>query len=90
MSQLKSRDGCRGRKRGHTPQLESKRSHFAPFRIVAEQFPYEASYNKAREIVAAGKIGPVYSFALDFFNYVVPDSKYHATAWRNKPDYQGG
>ncbi|SCV67341.1 BQ2448_5987 [Microbotryum intermedium] len=58
--------------------------------IVAEQFPFEASFARARELIGEGEIGQIKAFKLDFFNFVEEDSKYNKTEWRRKPEYQGG
>ncbi|GAA5949349.1 hypothetical protein JCM21900_005619 [Sporobolomyces salmonicolor] len=56
--------------------------------IVAEQFPYEQSYDKAREIIQHGKIGEVRAFSAEVF--VQPGPLSAATEWRKTPEYQGG
>ncbi|KAK4056132.1 hypothetical protein OIO90_002863 [Microbotryomycetes sp. JL221] len=58
--------------------------------IIAEQFPYSPLLNKAREAIQAGKIGTPHSFDFTAFNYIAPQSQYHATSWRTKPEHQGG
>lgn len=55
--------------------------------IVAEQFPYTASFNKAMEIVRDGKIGELRTFDVDVF--IQPTVAAGATNWRREPDYQG-
>ncbi|GAA5879125.1 hypothetical protein JCM1840_004534 [Sporobolomyces johnsonii] len=56
--------------------------------IVAEQFPYELSYCKAREIIQRGTIGEVRTFSAEV--YVQPGPLSAATEWRKTPEYQGG
>ncbi|KAM0787012.1 hypothetical protein ACM66B_006280 [Microbotryomycetes sp. NB124-2] len=58
--------------------------------IVAEQFPYSPLLNKARDLIAVGKIGTPLSFDFTSFYYIPPQSQYHATSWRTKPEHQGG
>ncbi|KDE06246.1 hypothetical protein MVLG_03405 [Microbotryum lychnidis-dioicae p1A1 Lamole] len=58
--------------------------------IIAEQYPFEASFARARELVGQGEIGQIKAFKLDFFGFVEADSKYNNTEWRKKPEYQGG
>ncbi|KAK4049663.1 hypothetical protein OIV83_003938 [Microbotryomycetes sp. JL201] len=58
--------------------------------IVAEQFPYSPLLNKARDLIAAGKIGTPLSFDFTSFHYIPAQSQYHATSWRTNPEHQGG
>lgn len=59
---------------------------------VAENFAHEPSVLRARDLVQSGKgpLGPVLYYDVKVVNHVKSGSKYHATEWRNVPQYQGG
>lgn len=56
--------------------------------IVAEQFPWEMSYCKARKWVQEGKLGDIRGFKAEV--YIQPSNMARNTGWRQVPDYQGG
>jgi len=58
--------------------------------IIAEQFPYEPAFGKAKEVLESGAIGELRSFEMQWLNWMPHDGKYNLTEWRNKPEYQGG
>ncbi|EPE27801.1 NAD(P)-binding Rossmann-fold containing protein [Glarea lozoyensis ATCC 20868] len=55
---------------------------------VAENFRFLDSFLFARQEVQ--KLGRVLGFRVKMFGNVQPGSKYFETAWRKKPEYQGG
>ncbi|KAJ9091460.1 hypothetical protein QFC19_009104 [Naganishia cerealis] len=68
---------------------------FAPKGLVwrvAENFAHEPGILRASEIIAngSGPLGPVLFYDLKMVIHVASGKKYHATEWRNVPDYQGG
>ncbi|GAA5968586.1 hypothetical protein JCM3765_003518 [Sporobolomyces pararoseus] len=56
--------------------------------IVAEQFPWEMSYCKAKKWVSEGKLGEIRGFKAEI--YIQPSKMARNTGWRQVPDYQGG
>ncbi|GAA5873335.1 hypothetical protein JCM16303_001095 [Sporobolomyces ruberrimus] len=56
--------------------------------IVAEQFPWEMSYCRAKRMVDEGKLGDVRGFKAEV--YIQPSAMARNTGWRQVPDYQGG
>ena len=56
--------------------------------IIAEQFPWEMSYCRARKWVQEGKLGEIRGFKAEVF--VQPSNMARNTGWRQVPDYQGG
>ncbi|BGP13048.1 hypothetical protein JCM10213_000947 [Rhodosporidiobolus nylandii] len=56
--------------------------------IVAEQMAHMQSFEKARQIIADGKIGELRSFQVEV--YIQPSVAAGKTTWRTVPDYQGG
>ncbi|KAJ9112066.1 hypothetical protein QFC22_006362 [Naganishia vaughanmartiniae] len=59
---------------------------------VAENFAHEHGILRASELIAngSGPLGPVLFYELKMIIHVASGKKYHATEWRNVPDYQGG
>ena len=59
---------------------------------VAENFAHEPAVLRAAELVGSGEspLGPVLYYDVKVVNNVKSGSKYHATEWRNVPQYQGG
>lgn len=57
---------------------------------VLEQYPFDLAYHRGHEIAKAGTLGELRSYSLEFYGFVEAGSKYHATSWREKPQYQGG
>jgi predicted dehydrogenase len=57
---------------------------------VAEQFRFDASHEKARQIVASGSIGKLTAVHARIWQLVVPGNKWYETEWRKNPQYQGG
>jgi len=57
---------------------------------VLEQYPFDLAYHHGHELVKSGALGELRSYSLDWYGFVEPGSKYHATSWREKPQYQGG
>jgi predicted dehydrogenase len=57
---------------------------------VAEQFRYDAGHEKARQIVASGRIGKLAAVHARIWQLVVPGNKWYETEWRKRPQYQGG
>lgn len=55
---------------------------------VAENFRFLDSFEYARQEVQ--KLGKVLGFRIKMFGNVKPGGKYFETAWRKKPEYQGG
>ncbi|KAG9235059.1 hypothetical protein BJ875DRAFT_375051 [Amylocarpus encephaloides] len=55
---------------------------------VAENFRFLESFEFGRQEVA--KLGRVLGFRVKMFGNVKPGGKYFETAWRKKPEYQGG
>ncbi len=55
-----------------------------------EQYPFDLAYHRGHELAKSGALGELRSYSLEFYGYVEAGSKYHATSWREKPDYQGG
>ena len=60
-----------------------------PIFMVAEQFRYDCTIEKAAQIVRE-KLGKLYCFSLELYAPVVEDDKFYNTPWRKTPDYQGG
>ena len=56
--------------------------------IIAEHFPWELSYCKARKWVQEGKLGEIRGFSAEV--YIQPSAMARNTGWRQVPDYQGG
>lgn len=55
---------------------------------VAENFRFMESFQHAASQI--GSLGRVLSFRTKIQNMVMPGGKYFETAWRKKPEYQGG
>lgn len=55
---------------------------------IAEQFRYLKAFLFARDEVA--RLGGVLGFRVRMHAFVQEGSKYYETAWRKKPEYQGG
>jgi predicted dehydrogenase len=55
---------------------------------IAENFRFMESFAHAASQI--GKLGRVLSFRTKIQNMVSPGGKYYETAWRKKPEYQGG
>lgn len=57
-----------------------------------QNFAHEPGILRAAEIIAngTGPLGPVLFYDLKMIVHVASGKKYHATEWRNVPDYQGG
>ncbi|GHJ89042.1 hypothetical protein NliqN6_5444 [Naganishia liquefaciens] len=75
--------------------LDAYEKEFAPKGLtwrVAENWAHEPGILRAAEIIANGQgpLGPVLFYDLKMIIYVASGKKYHATEWRNVPDYQGG
>ncbi|KWU42252.1 NAD(P)-binding protein, partial [Rhodotorula sp. JG-1b] len=63
-------------------------STFRPRWLIAEQFPYTPSFDRAARLVRAGRIGRVRSFNVEVYIQVPkPEGEDN---WRKVPDYQGG
>lgn len=73
---------------------------FSPSIQLIAQPPLPRTQNWAHEpaslelsrLIDSGKspLGPVLFYDLKSLGHVPSGSKYHATEWRNVPDYQGG
>ncbi|KAF2873781.1 hypothetical protein BDV95DRAFT_488933 [Massariosphaeria phaeospora] len=59
-----------------------------PTFTIAENFRFLGSYLYATEQIAS--LGRVLGFRTRVSNMVAPGGKYYETAWRKKPEYQGG
>ena len=55
---------------------------------IAENHRFFASFTYARD--QAVSLGKLTHFSVRVFGLMSPDNKYYHTAWRNKPEYQGG
>jgi predicted dehydrogenase len=55
---------------------------------VAENFRFMESFQYAASKI--GSLGSILSFRTKIQNMVMPGGKYYETAWRKKPEYQGG
>lgn len=58
--------------------------------LVAENFAFESAFLKARDLISGGQLGTIRHFDVALYAFVPPDGKYQMTAWRTKPQYQGG
>ncbi|GAA5952821.1 hypothetical protein JCM8115_002359 [Rhodotorula mucilaginosa] len=66
------------------PSLSTSRPRW----LIAEQFPYTPSFDRAARLVRAGRIGRVRSFNVEVYIQVPkPEGEDN---WRKVPDYQGG
>lgn len=59
---------------------------------LSQNFAHEHGIIRASELIAngSGPLGPVLFYELKMIIHVASGKKYHATEWRNVPDYQGG
>ena len=65
------------------PHLSTSRPRW----LIAEQFPYTPSFDRAARLVRAGRIGRVRSFNVEVYIQVPkPEGEDN---WRKVPDYQG-
>lgn len=55
---------------------------------IAENHRFFDSFNYAKD--QAANLGKLTHFSVRVFGNMSPDNKYFHTAWRNKPEYQGG
>ncbi|RFU35512.1 hypothetical protein B7463_g781, partial [Scytalidium lignicola] len=57
---------------------------------VAEQFRFDPGLERARSIVAGGKIGTLQAVHARIWQAIQPGNKWYETPWRKHPAYQGG
>ncbi|CAL5869785.1 uncharacterized protein PFLUO_LOCUS4015 [Penicillium psychrofluorescens] len=58
---------------------------------VAEQFRYDRTFTRARELLASGSIGKLNHVHARIWGNIQPgDNKWYETEWRKNPEYQGG
>jgi predicted dehydrogenase len=58
--------------------------------MIAENYRYLASYQRAREMIAQGVIGQPQTVRWSLYQYLGPDNPYYQTAWRQHPEHPGG
>lgn len=58
--------------------------------MIAENYRYYGSYNRAAEQIAAGAIGQPRLARWNLNSYIGPDNPYYYTTWRQQPAHPGG
>lgn len=58
--------------------------------LVLQNFAHEPAILAAADILRNPAVGPVLHYDARVSGFVKSGHKYHATEWRNIPDYQGG
>jgi len=65
-------------------------NHAGQIWMVAENWRFAPTIQRAKQIIADGRLGKLTMFHWAVYANVTPDNQYYQTKWRQNPDYQGG